>query len=61
MTTVCSWYVQDLQMDYEWLNSYFLSTEFEAQHLVPPARTLTEKEVRTIPYVVSECEYLIQN
>ena len=53
-TTVCSWYVQDLQMDYEWHNSYVPSTELEAQHLVPPARRLTEKKVRTIPYVLSE-------
>ena len=42
-TTVCSWCVQDLQMDYEWHKSYVLSTELEAQHLVPPTRRLTEK------------------
>ena len=60
-STVCSWYVQDLQMDYESHRSSVLTTELEAQRLVPPARRLSENEVRTIPYVVSECEYLIQN
>ena len=59
-STVCSWHVQDLRVDHEWHNPYFLGTDFEAQRLVPPARKLTEQEVRTIPYVVSESEYLIQ-
>ena len=57
---VCTWYVQDLHIDYEWHNSYGIVTEADTQCMVPPAKKLTEQEARTIPYVITESEYLIQ-
>ena len=57
---VCSWYVQDLKIEYEWHNSYGILTEVDAKRLVPPAKKVTEKEARTIPHVISETEYLLQ-
>ena len=57
---VYSWYEQDLRIDYWWHKSCGMLTEVDAQRLVPPARKLTEQETRTIPYVVIETQYLIQ-
>ena len=57
---MCSWYVQDLHIHYKWHNSYGIFTKADAQRVVPPAKELTEQEARTIPYVITESEYLIQ-
>ena len=53
-----SWHVQDFEFEHDWHESYILISKSEAQGFVPPARRLTDHEVETIPFVVSETEYL---